>query len=93
MGGCTSITMEGHKNKSNDVLVATLNYGGILNSPFEFYSNHQDEEKIISQHFRDLIAHYYPDFDPKTFSWKIGKIDQKIQKQRYTPIYSPTAGV
>jgi len=28
-----------NKDYTNQILVATLNYGGILNSPFEFYSD------------------------------------------------------
>lgn len=82
-----------HEKEEGSVLVGTLNYGGILNSPFEFYSNEQDEERKISDVFVQLLPHYYPDFSKDTFAWKIGKIDQKIQKQRYTPIYSATVGV
>lgn len=30
--------------------------------------------------------------DPK-FVWDVGKIDQKLQKERYTPVYNEEAGV
>jgi hypothetical protein len=39
-----------------------------------------------------LIAHQQ-DYDPATFKWNIGRIDQLYQRERYTPIYNPTAGV
>lgn len=31
--------------------------------------------------------------DIKKFKWNVGKIDIKVQKERYTPIYVQTAGV
>jgi len=27
------------------------------------------------------------------FKWGLGKIDQKLQKERYTPIYRSSAGI
>ncbi len=44
-------TLSVQEKEKGVVLVGTLNYGGILNSPFEFYSNEQDEEKKISNVF------------------------------------------
>ena len=64
----------------NQLLVGTLNYGGILNSPYEFYSDDLEEEIRISEKVKALIPQYFPDYNPETVSWKIGKIDQKIQR-------------
>ncbi len=42
MGSCANKLAEiSRKNIRDLFIVATLNYGGILNSPFEFYSNEQ----------------------------------------------------
>lgn len=78
--GCSLSKKESNLKQPDQIIsFTTLNYGGILNSPFEFFSDDKEEEEL-SQLFRSLIPKYYPDFDEKTFSWKIGKIDQKIQK-------------
>ena len=73
--------------------MATLNYGGILNSPMEFFSNSETEVHEISLMFRSLLPTYVNTFDEKTFKWDVGKIDQKIQVERYTPIYRANVGV
>ena len=42
MGLCANKQIEVTRKNLHDLfVVATLNYGGILNSPFEFYSNEQ----------------------------------------------------
>ena len=35
------------------------------------------------------MKQYYKD---EKFKWEVGKIDQKLQKERYTPIYNQNAG-
>lgn len=32
-------------------------------------------------------------FDPKKFKWNLGKIDQKLQKDRYSPVYNKFVGI
>jgi hypothetical protein len=34
-----------------------------------------------------------PGFDPATFSWKMGKIDVKFNKGRYSPMFTLRAGI
>ncbi len=41
--GCYRSEEMRNKFKGNYLVVATLNYGGILNSPLEFFSDSQDE--------------------------------------------------
>jgi hypothetical protein len=50
-------------DNSDKLVVATLNYGGILNSPLEFFSNSEEEENQISTIFRQLIPQYVNNFD------------------------------
>lgn len=71
-----------------ELVVATVNYSGILYSPFEFYSEESYlEEEKMSKCFRKLLEESYQNFDPKTFKWGLGKVDQKLQKERYAVIY------
>jgi hypothetical protein len=72
--------------------VATLNYCGILASPFEFYSQeNQEQQARISKIFRQLIPHYVPAFDDQKFQWKMGKIGKDIQKGRFSLMFDPSA--
>lgn len=43
--------------------------------------------------FRYLIPEYFPDFNTEKFKWNVGKIDQQIQSERFTPIYKANVGV
>lgn len=63
-----------------DVVIATLNYSGILYSPFEFFSQEMEaEEREVSDALRKRLGVMFPNFDKKTFKWNLGKIDQKLQ--------------
>ena len=84
-------------NDHRDVLkIATLNYSGILLSPYEFYAS-EEENKVISkcsETFFKLAEKEFPEFAEKSkFKWEMGKIDTIWQKERYSPIYSPTCGI
>ena len=35
----------------------------------------------------------FPEYQRDKFKWNMGKIDQKVQKERYTPIYREDAGI
>lgn len=83
----------GIEPSKKEMVVATINYSGILLSPLEFYSqDHEKIEKEVSQCFKKLLEED-PSFDSKTYKWSLGKIDQKLQKERYTPIYRESAGI
>ena len=73
--------------------VATLNYCGIMNSPFEFYcDDYLTQLKSIGQQFVELLPKYFPEFDKKTFKWNMGKIDLKY-RNRYSPMFIINAGI
>ena len=80
------------KGKSS-LTIATLNYCGIMNSPFEFYcDDYLTELKDISKEFVELLPTYFKDFDKATFKWNMGKIDLKF-RNRYSPMFSMRAGI
>ena len=86
-----------HSVENSSILnIATLNYSGILLSPYEFYAS-EEENKVISrcsETFFKLAEEEFPEFGDKAkFKWEMGKIDQIWQKERYSPIYSPTCGL
>lgn len=74
--------------------VSSLNYCGILKSPFEFYSGsfHSDLKKL-SQIFDKLKAKYVKIPADKPFSWQFSKLDKKIKEKRYCPLYNLHAGI
>lgn len=76
-------------------MIATLNYSGILLSPFEFYSEElrDDEQKISSCFRKNMIKIVGEKAEEKGYKWKMGKIDQKMQRDRYTPIYGNNIGI
>jgi hypothetical protein len=79
--------------KKNELIVATLNYCGIMNSPFEFYcDDYLEELKDISKEFVALLPTYFPQFDSKTFKFEMGKIDLKL-RDRYSPMFILEAGI
>ena len=60
--------------------MATLNYSGLLQSPFEFFSSEMKNfEQEMSDCFRNKMMEFIPNFDQNTFDWNIGKIDKKVQ--------------
>ena len=73
--------------------MATLNYCGIMNSPFEFYcDDYAHELKEISRHFLDIVPLYFPDFSRDKWKWQFGKIDVKF-RHRYSPMFFMNAGL
>lgn len=75
-------------------MVATLNYCGIMNNPFEFYC--QDFEKELGQIsaiFEGLLPRYFKNYKKETFKWEMGKIDVKVRLGRYSPVFSQDAGI
>lgn len=78
---------------TSTLTVATLNYCGIMNSPFEFYcDDYLTELKDISKEFLELIPIYFPQFDKSNFAWNMGKVDQKI-RTRYSPMFYLMVGI
>ena len=74
--------------------VATLNYCGIMNSPFEFYcEEYEIQLKDISNIFASLIPKYYPGFVKEKFKWEMGKVDLKIRVGRYSPMFKAETGI
>ena len=75
--------------------VGTLNYSGILTSPYEYYDEENEREKQYSATFQEVVSKKYPDFkdpNPKKFSWK-GSGLGKIWKDRYSPVSMLMCGV
>lgn len=65
-----------------------------MNSPFEFYCQDLEKELAqISSIFASLIPQYVPDFDQESFKWGMGKIDVKVRAERYSPLFSLSAGI
>ena len=78
----------------DSISVATLNYCGIMYSPFEFYSEEYKKElENISSIFTRLLPNYLPDFNPKEFKWTMGKLDLKFKIGRYSPMFRLQTGV
>lgn len=78
---------------NNTLTVATLNYCGIMNSPFEFYcEDYLTELKDISTEFIALLPRYFPNFNKTNFKWDMGKIDLKF-RNRYSPMFDLYAGI
>ena len=74
--------------------VATLNYCGIMNSPFEFYCEEMELElKEISSIFLSLLPRYIPNFNKEKFKWEMGKIDLKVRVGRYSPMFQADVGI
>ncbi len=74
--------------------VATLNYCGIMNSPFEFYCEQfENQLKQISKIFEGLLPQYFPKFSKDKFKWEMGKVDVKIRVGRYSPMFTLDVGI
>ena len=71
--------------------MATLNFTGINNSPFEYHDG-SEERLQLDKIFIELLKHQ-PEFNDNDFAWNLGKIDSIMQKERYSPAYKPEAGV
>ena len=63
MGCSVPDTPETSRIKNQFLIVATLNYGGILTSPFQFFSDDKVNQSEMSLVFKSLIPQYFKDFD------------------------------
>lgn len=78
---------------TSTLTVASLNYCGIMNSPFEFYcDDYYNELKDISNEFVAILPKYFPKFNKTSFKWEMGKIDLKF-RNRYSPMFDMQAGI
>jgi hypothetical protein len=90
-----------YAKKQKVISVISLNYSGILLSPFEFFSKEtpvmSEIETTLSDIYKTLLKEYHPEFSENKkenkFKWSLGKIDQKMQEERYSPLYNKGAGV
>jgi len=72
--GCVNSSGEGQVPQDlldkKTLTVATLNYCGIMNNPYEFYCEDIELElKEISNIFLGLIPKYIPNFEKEKFKW------------------------
>ena len=81
----------------NKLIVATLNYCGIMNCPYEFYINKLEHDlRKIGDIFTGYAVKYkVPGFDPnnKDFKWPGAKIDHYFRKDRYTSMFTRDVGI
>lgn len=77
----------------NCFIAVTLNYGGVLKSPFEFYSEEEQEERQLSEIYCKLLPLYIKGFDKEGFEWDVGQIDKRLQEKRYSVLYNESVGV
>lgn len=91
--GCASFS-----SKQQCLTVATLNYSGILTSPYEYYELDNEHERKINKTFSEYTQKKYPNFNDLNekgepiFTWNMGSIDTKW-KDRYAAINILEAGV
>ena len=95
MGNC-SCNCSAQFNKK-ELVVATLNYCGIMQSPYEFYvEEYMDELNQISKKFEDIAENYnIKDFDKRKqgkFNWAGGKLDHWFRPDRYSPMFNFMVG-
>ena len=54
-------------------------------------------ETNLSNIYKSLLKKQHPDFSENKkdnkFKWSLGKIDQKMQQERYSPLYNKLAGL
>ena len=54
-------------------------------------------ETNLSNIYKSLLKKQHPEFSENKkenkFKWNLGKIDQKMQEERYSPLYNKHAGV
>ena len=93
MGCISSDTNQPGLQPSIFLTVASLNYCGIMNSPFEFYcDDYLVELKDIGREYLALLPSYFEGFDKATWKWNMGKIDLKL-RNRYSPMFQLDAGI
>ena len=75
--------------------IATLNYSGIITSPYEYHEDEEDEkEKLINEVFTDIVKRYHAENfeDAVEFKWEMGNVDV-IWKSRNSPVNRLMCGV
>ena len=80
--------MGNQQEKSNQVTltIATLNYSGIIRSPYEFHE--------AGDSFKALIGQYFYEFaEEENLRWDFGKLDVIWQEGRFSPLYMPDCGI
>jgi hypothetical protein len=73
------------------VKVATLNFTGINNSPFEYHDKSEEKLRLDEIFHKCLLESSI--YDGPKFAWNHGKVDKVMQKQRYSPAYRSDVGV
>ena len=84
-----------------ELIVATLNYCGIMHSPFEFYVDQFSSElRAISDRFEKIASTYnVPGFEERNppeagkFKWGGGKLDHWFRPHRYSPMFDSKVGI
>ena len=76
--------------------VATLNYSGIITSPYEYHEQESEDEQKINHTFIEMVKKYHEGGeyfdDPGKFKWEMGNIDVKW-KERFSPVNIESCGV
>lgn len=73
--------------------VATLNYSGIITSPYEYYEEALEGRSKLSDNFSQIVRKYHdPNFEDPAFCWDMGNVDV-IWKTRYSPLHFSRCGV
>lgn len=99
MGGCVGGNEDKRKSRTDldvksHLTVATLNYCGIMNSPFEFYCDgFTNELEQLSAIFVGLLPKYFPAFNKDKFKWEFGKLDVQFRIGRYSPMFDLGTGI
>lgn len=77
------------------LIVATLNYSGNELSPFQFYSEelHSEENEISICFKKNVEALVNKKNGSKDFRCNTGKIGEKMQVDRYSPIFRKGIGI
>ena len=80
-----------------ELVVATLNYCGIMQSPYEFYVNKFSNDLMAISNTFEKVAQTYniKDFDKRkqgNFNWAGGKLDHWFRPDRYSPMFDSMVG-
>ncbi len=78
----------------NQLKVLTLNYCGIMNNPFEFYSQSLWSELSKISFIFDKLAHEYFKLSERApVEWNMGKVEQKVRLGRFAPCFHAGVGI
>lgn len=82
-----------HSNSAVELKIATLNYCGIMNNPFEFYNEKSfDELSEISETFNKIVHLHGKAKEGPKFNWGMGKVETKVRIGRYSPSFQLDVG-